>query len=128
LEERKKAFDILNLNKLIESLTKYVELKLGIYELKAKEQIVLIISRIAILIIIFSFGLIMLFFFSMALAYFLNDLFDSSFVGFAIVGGLYLAIGLILVLSKNRLITNRLFETFFSETIVKEDEDYSQEE
>jgi hypothetical protein len=128
LKERNKVFDILNLDKLIENLTKFIELKLQIYELKAKEQLVLIISRIAILTLIFSFGLIMLFFFSMALAYFLNSQIESSFAGFAIVGGLYLTTGLILILSKDKLITNRLFQTFFSETITKDDEDHDQEE
>jgi hypothetical protein len=128
LKERNKVFDILNLEKLIESLTRFVELKLQIYELKVKEQMVVVISRIAVLTIMLLFGLIIIFFFSMALAYYLNGLLDSGFMGFILVGSIYLTIGLVLMLFKSRLITNHLFQAFFSDTILKGDYDDEQEE
>lgn len=128
MKERNKVFDILNLEKLIESLTRFVELKLQIYELKVKEQMVVVISRIAVLTIMLLFGLIIIFFFSMALAYYLNGLLDSGFMGFILVGSIYLTIGLVLMLFKSRLITNHLFQAFFSDTILKGDYDDEQEE
>ena len=128
MKERNKVFDILNLENLFDSLSRFVELKLQIYELKVKEQMVIVISRIAMLTIMLLFGLIIIFFFSMALAYYFNHLLDSGFLGFVLVGSIYLTIGLLLVFFKGRLITNQLFQAFFSDTILKGDYDDEQEE
>lgn len=80
------------------------------------------------LTLVLLFGLIIIFFFSMALAYYFNDLLESGFLGFILVGSIYLTIGLVLLLFKRRLITNQLFQAFFSDTILKGDYDDEQEE
>jgi hypothetical protein len=113
---------------MFESLSRFVELKLQIYELKVKEQMVIVISRIAVLTIMLLFGVIIIFFFSMALAYYFNGLLESGFLGFILVGSIYLAIGLVLMLFKGKLITNQLFQAFFSDTILKGDYDDEQDE
>jgi len=123
LKERFKTLDILNLEKLLESITKFIELKMEIYELKVKEQMVQIISSLATLGLILMLGIIMLFFFSLALGFYLNSLFDSSFLGFALIGSVYLLIAIMLMVFKDKLITNRLFQTFFSETLIKDSSD-----
>lgn len=118
MKERFKTLDILNLEKLLESITKFIELKMEIYELKVKEQMVQIISSIATLTLILTFGVIMIFFFSLALGFYFNELFSSNFIGFALIGAFYLLIGVLLILFKDKLITNRLFQTFFSDTFI----------
>ena len=119
MKERFKPFDILNLEKLIDNLNKFMELKMEIYELKVKEQLVQIISSIATLTLILTLGIIMLFFFSLALGFYLNSLFESGFIGFALIGAFYLLIGVLLLVFKDKLITNQLFQTFFSKTLIK---------
>ncbi len=119
MKERFNPFDILNLEKLIDSINKFIELKMEIYELKVKEQLVQIISSIATLTLILTFGVIMLFFFSLALGFYLNDIFQSSFIGFALIGAFYLLIGVLLLAFKDKLITNQLLQTFFSKTLIK---------
>ena len=84
MKERFKNFDILNLDRLVENITKFIELKMEIYELKVKEQLVQIISSLATLALILTLGVIMIFFFSLALGFYLNSLFDSTFLGFAL--------------------------------------------
>jgi hypothetical protein len=118
LKDKYKAFDILNLEKLVESLTRFIELKMEIYELKVKGELVQIISSIATLTMILTLGVIMLFFFSLALGFYLNELFESSFLGFALIGAFYMLIAILLVIFKDKLITNRLFHTFFSKTLI----------
>jgi hypothetical protein len=127
LKERFKTLDILNLEKLIESITKFIELKTEIYELKVKEQLVHIISSFATLTLILTFGIIMLFFFSLALGFYLNTLFDSNFIGFALIGAFYLLIGILLILFKDKLITNRLFQTLFSETLISGNDEHEED-
>jgi len=123
LKKERKNFDILNIDSLIQNITKFIELKMEIYELKVKEQMVQIISSLATLGLILMLGIIMLFFFSLALGFYLNSLFDSSFLGFALIGSVYLLIAIMLMVFKDKLITNRLFQTFFSETLIKDSSD-----
>ena len=90
--------NFLNLEKVVEQLTRFIELKLEIYELKIKEQLVGVISGFATLALILSFGLFMLLFASLALGFYLNMVLESSFLGFAIVGFFYFLICVLLVI------------------------------
>lgn len=109
--------DILNINRLMTSLAKFAELKIEIYELKVKEQMVTIVANLATLVLILSFGLFVLFFCSLALSFYLNNVFDSKFLGFICVGGFYFLICIFLILFKDKLITNQLFQVIFSDTL-----------
>jgi hypothetical protein len=128
MNERFKTFDILNFERLIETISKLIEVKTEIYELKVKEQMVQIISSMATLILILSFGLIMLFFFSLAMGFYLNSLLETSFIGFVLVGAFYLLIGLILIIFQGRIITNPLFQALFSKTLTSTIHEQDEEE
>ena len=123
MKDKQKPLNILNLDKLIEYLTKFIELKLEIYELKFKEQLVVIISSFATLALIISFGLFMIFFGSLALGFYLNGIFESRFLGFVIVGLIYLLICIVLVVFKDKIITNRLFQAIFSDSLTINDDE-----
>jgi hypothetical protein len=117
LKEKHRPLDILNLDKLVNNISKFIELKLELYELKFKEQLVVIISSFATLALIISFGLFMLLFASLALSFYLNGVFESGFLGFVIVGLIYLLICIILVVFKDKIITNHLFQALFSDSL-----------
>jgi hypothetical protein len=121
--KKSKVFDILNLDKVINQLSRFIELKLEIYELKIKEQLVVIISSFATLALILSFGMIMIFFCSLALGFYLNGVFESRFVGFVLIGLIYFLICIILILFKNKIITNHLFQAFFSDTLTNKNDE-----
>ncbi len=123
IKDKEALIRLLNLEKIIANLTKFIEIKLEIYELKLKEQLADIISSIAILFIILSFGFLVLFFASMALGFYLNSVLDSAFLGFLIMGGFNLLICVLLVMIRDKIITNPLFQAFFSETLIKESDE-----
>ncbi len=123
IKDKEALIRLLNLEKIVANLTKFIEIKLEIYELKLKEQLANIISSIAVLMIILSFGFLVLFFASMALGFYLNSTLNSSFLGFLIIGGLNLLICILLVMMRDKIITNPLFQTFFSETLIKESDE-----
>ena len=123
MKEKNKVLDILNLDKVIDHLTKFIEIKLEIYELKIKKQLVDIISNLATLVLILSFGLFMLFFCSIALGFYLNGVFDSNFIGFVIIGLIYLVICILLIVFKDKIITNHLFHALFSKTLTRNDDE-----
>jgi hypothetical protein len=128
LEKKDKAIEGIRLRKLVETLTSFLLLKLEIYELKAKGQLVQIVSSIAIFTLILTFAMVMLFFFSLALGFYLNTLFDSRFIGFLLIGSFYLIGGALLVVFRDQLITNHIFEAFFSKTIISGNDDEQQED
>ena len=123
MKEKHKVFDILNFEKVVSQLSRFIELKMEIYELKVKEQLVEIISSFATLALIASFGMFMIFFGSLALGFYLNSVFESRFIGFICVGLIYLFICVFLILFKDKIITNKLFEAFFSNTITPKDDE-----
>jgi len=95
-----KLFDI---DKLLDTLTGYLETKLEIFKLDLKEEIASIISKIIIYLIIGLLGIIALAFTLLAVAEFLNDYFESSYIGYLInVGFLVITSGL-LYLRKDKL-------------------------
>lgn len=128
LMEKRKEQNFLNFDRVVDQLTKFIELKLEIYELKVKEQLVGVISSFATLALILSFGLFMLFFGSLALGFYLNIVFDSGFMGFVIVCLLYLLICVLLVIFKDKIITNNLFQAIFSDTLTVNDDEQDSDE
>ncbi len=100
-----------------------MELKFEIYELKVKEQAVAMISIFVTIAIIAAFGLFMVFFSSLALGYYLNGLLESSFLGFVIIGLIYLFICILLLIFKDKLITNQLLQAFFSDTLTRDEDE-----
>lgn len=114
--------DILNLDKVIDHLTKFLELKIEIYELKTKRQIVNVISNFAVLALIVAFAMFLLLFLSLALGFYLNILLNSQYLGFLCVSFLYLVICIFLFVFKGRIIKNQLIQAFFSNTLTGDDD------
>lgn len=123
MKEKNKGLNFLNIDKVVDHLSKFVEIKLEIYELKVKEQLVGIVSSFATLALIISLGLFMLFFCSLALGFYLNGILESRFLGFLIVGLIYLLICIILVIFKDKIITNKLFQAFFNDSLTVNDDE-----
>lgn len=107
---------MLNLDRLVQNVSRFLEIKLEIYELKLKKQLAETIASIAALFLVAAFGFVALVFLSLALGFYLNVVFGSSFLGLLVVGGLYIVIGIIIFRFKDRLITQPLFESMFKET------------
>ncbi len=95
-----KLFDI---DKLLDTLTSYLETKLEIFKLDLKEEIGSAISKVIIYIIVGVLGIIAFAFALLALATFLNELLESNFLGYLIdVGIIFIAIA-ILYLKKEKI-------------------------
>lgn len=128
MKEKNKGLNILNIDKVVDYLSKFVELKLEIYELKVKEQLVGIVSSFATLALVASLGLFMIFFCSLALGFYLNNLLESNYLGLLIVGLSYLVLCIILFVFKDKIITNNLFQAFFSDTLTINDDEQDSDE
>lgn len=94
---------MLNFSEIIETIKKLVELRVKITIHKVADDISTVITRIAVLVLMGLAGIFVLFFASMALAFFLGHLMDNTYLGFLSVGGMYLVLLLILYSMRNTL-------------------------
>lgn len=102
------------LSKLVLDLYKYVEVRYRLAKIDATEKIVLMFSFFITLIIIVLMAAAVMTFLSFSLAYYLGSLLSSRYLGFLIVSGIYLFIGAIVVIFKQKLITNPVLKMMFS--------------
>ncbi|MDA1120704.1 MAG: phage holin family protein [Bacteroidetes bacterium] len=82
--------DFLKIGKLIGNLTGYIKVKIELLKLDIIEEVSKGIANIFSFLIVMILGLFVLGFGSLALAVFLNDYLDSSYVGYLIITGLFL--------------------------------------
>jgi hypothetical protein len=101
------------IDKLISSVKKYLKIEVDLFKLQAKEQVVEILSVFILIFLLLSFGLFIVFFLSITIAFYLNDLLDSRYLGLLIVAGFYTIICIVLVLMKDKLIAKGIFKAFF---------------
>lgn len=82
--------DILNINKIKETLSGYIKVKIELLKLDITEHISKILSQVIAFLIIFIIAMFVLAFASFALANFLNDRLGNSYGGYLVLAGVYL--------------------------------------
>ncbi len=105
-----KFFRLLGLEVLLDNLKGYIETKIEIIKIEAQEKLTALIAFILIFFCVAVFGVLAFFFLNFALALYLNQLCDSGFLGFIILGSFYLLITLWLVFSINRGFIHRIIK------------------
>lgn len=92
-----------NLSEIDRNVRAYLENTEEYYKLKAFKITMRSISSLVKLLLFGSIALLALFMLSFALAYGVGQWLDDVFLGFLIVGGLYILFGIILYLFRNKL-------------------------
>ena len=111
------------IKKIIEEIKfhteEYVDTTLTYYKLLIIKNVTKFISDIVTLLLILFFSLLILVFLSIALAFYLRQVFNSTPLGFLSVAGLYLLLLLIIVIFKSKIIDRPLLkkcsELFFNQ-------------
>ena len=89
-------------SKLIDLVTKYIKTQLELVKLDIQERLEELLSRIfKFILAAFAVGITLLFLL-LGLANFLNDYFESSFIGYMSVSGIALVISLFIIYSLNK--------------------------
>ena len=81
--------DLVNLNKLKEALSGYIKIKIELLKLDITEHLSQVLSRIIAMFVIFIISMFVLAFASLALASYLNDLWENSFGGYLVLSGIF---------------------------------------
>lgn len=103
---------------LTDSLKEYAETNYELIKLEVIDHSAAIISGIITTLVITVVLVLFAFFGSMYLAYYLSDLL-GNYLGFAIVGGFYLALALFIYLFKRGMIEKPVCENFIGKRMAK---------
>jgi len=96
-KEKSKLFKFLRVDAIIEHLNGLIEARMELAKLEIKEEVSKIGARV-IAGVVFAFLLVMIIiFFSIALATWINNLLNSLFAGYFIVTGFYLLVLVLLI-------------------------------
>lgn len=98
----------IELEKLTESLEKYIGSSFKLAKMEASAQYASIGAALISSLIIGFACILFILFISIGVSYYICDCIGNSYVGFIIVGGFYLLAGLILFRYRVRFVENRL--------------------
>ena len=106
-------FKFLKVDSLIANFSGYIESRIALFKIEVQEDIARVLSKALVYALLMFFAFLVLVFFSIGLAQYLNKFFVYSFAGFWIVAGIYLLIFIIcLALQKS---FNKKLEKNFNE-------------
>ena len=91
-------FELLQVDKLIENISGYIETRLELFKLDIQEGLAKILANLAFFSILLLLILIGLIFISMTISFYLNKALESSFLGFGIVALFYLLLLVLFIL------------------------------
>lgn len=96
-------FRFLNIDKLIDHASGYIDDRVKLVKLEIREDVIKTISRASIFVLILFLGSSFLLFLSIGVAHYLNKFYAENYVGFLIVSGFYLFVGLILLIFRKSI-------------------------
>lgn len=95
---------IFDFHKVIEAFNGFIETKVEILKLDAREEVGTLIAKLLVLLLISLFSALVLLFVSLAGAYAINQGLESAYAGLLIVGGIYLVIAMVLYSNRKKVI------------------------
>ena len=122
----KSAKNLFNIDRLIDHLVGFLEIRFEILKLEAKEESVRVIAKLITIAVIVLFGTLFFIFFCVALAIFLNQVMQSAYMGFVILAAFFFLLWMsVLVIKRTRWYHNQI--TAITDRLV-EDTDNSSDE
>lgn len=105
---------------LILNLKSYANSTIEIIKLETVQQISSIITNLMSRIIIGVVFMLFAFFLSIGVSFYLSELLGSNYLGFGIVAGVYLLLGIILVIGREKLLIRPFCDKFIQEIFQKQ--------
>jgi hypothetical protein len=118
MEEQKPAEE-----NLFEKIKAYVQVRVRLAVLNSIEKTAEIYASLISKLIVSLFLLMALLFGSIALAFYLAEIYQSNWCGFLCVGGLYLLIGIFILLIRRKSIEKPLMDQFVKKVLASKNEE-----
>ena len=114
----KSTKSLFHIDRLIDHLVGFIETRIEILKLDAKEEAVRVIAKLLTIAVIVLFGTLFFIFLSVAIAIFLNQIMGSAYMGFVVLAGFFFLLWMsVLIIKKTKwyndqitAITDRLVE------------------
>lgn len=90
----------MNISEISQTIRRLIETRINLVKLEVQDEVMKVASRVILLLVLAGLVLLVFLFFSLSLAFFLSTYFESTYLGFLVVGLLYLLIVLILYWSR----------------------------
>ncbi|MDH5367912.1 MAG: phage holin family protein [Cyclobacteriaceae bacterium] len=99
--ENNRLLKLLKLDNLIDHLSGYIEDKIELVKIEAKEEVAVFLTKAIIIIVMVLFFVFALFFSTIVLAMYLNKVLEDSIIGYGIVSLMYLLLFILVLIFKN---------------------------
>lgn len=103
------------IEELIENLKQYILNTIELFKLEAIDRSSAIVASLISKVIIGLIILLFAFFMSLGICFYLSELFDNNYLGFGMVAGFYLLLGIILMIGRRKLLINPIHESMIKE-------------
>lgn len=100
---------LLNIDAVFEKVSSYLEARLELFKIEAKEEVSLILGKFVIYLLIFGCALFFMFLLSIALALKVGLILQNYPLGFVIISGFYLILCIFLFIIRDKLKLDKLF-------------------
>lgn len=115
--------NIFNIKGIFDKISSYLEARLELFKLEAKEEVSHIIAKALLMLVIAGAFTFFLLFASVAASIYIGEYLDSYFYGFMIVGGVYIVIMLLIIMLRSLLnLENLIFKILDPPDKLKNDE------
>ena len=112
----------IKIERLVSNVKEYAEERMNLIMLNLQEKTAKSIASTASVLIVIVLGIFTLAFLSFALAWFIGQMLEQPYLGFLIVGGVYLIAGILLWVNRVRWIGFPVMNAFIK-SIADDDED-----
>jgi uncharacterized membrane protein YqjE len=113
VRDKKGLFSFLNLDSIVENLSGFVEKKIEIYKIEFKEEAARAGAKLVVMFVLALALFMAVFFFTVGLAAILNNVLESTYLGFLIMAGFYLLIVVVFIFLNRSFGINKSLEEMF---------------
>jgi hypothetical protein len=110
---------LFNFSKIKEALEGYIKVKLELLKLDIAEHLSKLLAQLAAYLVMLSFFGLVVAFLSLGAAFFLNDVFESSSLGFVVVSGFYTILLIVIFV----LLKSGKLKSFFENKITSKEKE-----
>ena len=111
---------MVNFTEIIQTIKSLVETRIELVKSDIQDQLVGILSRLILLVLIGSIGLVSGLFLSLSLAFYISQVTQSPYLGFLVVALCYLVVVVFLYFTKDSIGFQQQFNAFLKKSIFKD--------
>ncbi len=107
----------MGLDKIIDAIKKFIRIEIELVKLELRDNFIDLMTSMIIFTLFLGSSLFVLLFISLAVSFYLNEVLQSSYIGFLVVAAFYLFLIILLFLFKGKLIISNIVKNIFGKSL-----------